>query len=209
VYTVSLVVNDGSVDSTPPARVQVTVTNTAPVALLSGPASGFKLTALTWNASGSSDANGDTLSYRWDFGDGSSATTSTPTTTHSYAAVGTYQVTLTVNDGEASSAPATANVSIQSKPPVANAGPDQTVTQRTAVALNGATSNDPDGTIAGVRWVQVAGPAVTLSGSTTLSPTFEAPRVQQTSITLTFELTVTDNDGVSSSDRVNVNVTRK
>ena len=118
-------------------------------------------------------------------------------------------MTLTVNDGEASSAPATANVAIQSRPPVANAGPDQTVTQRTAVALNGATSNDPDGTIAGVRWVQVAGPAVTLSGSTTLSPIFEAPRVQQTSITLAFELTVTDNDGVSSSDRVNVNVTRK
>jgi probable HAF family extracellular repeat protein len=209
VYTVSLVVNDGSADSTPPARAQVTVTNTAPVALLSGPASGFKLTTLTWNGSGSSDANGDTLSYRWDFGDGSSAITSTPTTTHSYAAVGSYQVTLTVTDGEASSTPATANVAIQSKPPVANAGPDQTVTQRTAVALNGATSNDPDGTIAGVRWVQVAGPAVTLSGSTTLSPTFEAPRVQQTSITLTFELTVTDNDGVSSSDRVNVNVTRK
>jgi PKD repeat protein len=179
------------------------------MALLSGPASGFKLTTLTWTGSGSSDANGDTLSYRWDFGDGSSAITSTPTTTHSYAAVGSYQVTLTVTDGEASSTPATANVAIQSKPPVANAGPDQTVTQRTAVALNGATSNDPDGTIAGVRWVQVAGPAVTLSGSTTLSPTFEAPRVQQTSITLTFELTVTDNDGVSSSDRVNVNVTRK
>jgi PKD repeat protein len=209
VYTVSLVVNDGSVDSTPPARAQVTVTNTAPAALLSGPASGFKLTTLTWNGSGSSDANGDTLSYRWDFGDGSSAITSTPTTTHSYAAVGSYQVTLTVNDGEASSAPATANVAIQSRPPVANAGPDQTVVQRTTVALNGAASNDPDGTIAGVRWVQVAGPAVTLSGSTTLSPTFEAPRVQQTSITLTFELTVTDNDGVSSLDRVNVNVTRK
>jgi probable HAF family extracellular repeat protein len=209
VYTVALVVNDGSVDSTPPARAQVTVTNTAPVATLSGPASGFKLTALTWNGSGSSDVNGDTLSYQWNFGDGSSATTSTPTITHSYATVGSYRVTLIVSDGEASSTSAGADVVIQSRPPVANAGPDQTVVQRTTVALNGSASSDPDGTIVDARWVQVAGPAVTLSRSTTLSPTFEAPRVQQTSVTLAFELTVTDNDGVSSSDRVDVNVVRK
>jgi hypothetical protein len=49
---------------------------------------------------------------------------------------------------------------------------------------------------------------VTLSGSTTLSPTFTAPRVS-TATTLSFELTVTDNDGVLSSDRVSVNVVRK
>jgi PKD repeat protein len=191
-----------------PARAQVTVTNTAPVALLSGPASAFKLTALTWNGSGSSDANGDTLSFHWNFGDGSSATTGTPITTHSYAAVGTYRVTLTVNDGETSSSPAALDVAIQSRPPIANAGPDQSVVQRKTVGLNGAASTDPDGAIAGVRWLQVAGPAVTLSGGTTLSPTFVAPRVS-TLTTLTFELTVTDNDGVSSSDRVDVNVTRR
>ena len=208
VYTVALVVNDGSVDSTPPARVQVTVTNTAPVAVLSGPATGFKLTPLTWNGSASSDANGDALSYRWSFGDGSSAITSTPGTTHSFAAVGSYHVTLTVNDGEADSPSVSADIVIQSQPPVANAGPDQTVVQRASVGLNGGASSDPDGTIAGVRWVQVAGPAVTLSGSTTLSPSFAAPKVQANT-TLTFELTVTDNDGVSSSDRVDVNVVRK
>jgi PKD repeat protein len=199
-------VNDGSVDSTPPARAQVTVTNTAPVALLSGPASAFKLTALTWNGSGSSDANGDTLTYSWNYGDGSSATTTTPTTTHSYAAVGSYRVTLIVNDGETSSSPVTADVAIQSRPPVANAGPDQTVERRSTVRLNGTASTDPDGAIVGVRWVQVAGPAVTLSGSTTLSPTFVAP---QATTRLTFELTVTDDDGRSSSDRVDVNVVRR
>lgn len=206
-YTVTLVVNDGSINSIP-ARETVSVNNTPPLALLSGPASAFKLTALTWNGSASSDANGDTLSYLWNFGDGSSATTGTPTTTHSYAAVGTYRVTLTVNDGEASSSPAVLDVAIQSRPPVANAGADQSVVQRTTVRLDGAASTDPDGAITGVRWLQVAGPAVTLSGGTTLSPTFVAPRVQEPT-TLTFELTVTDNDGVSSSDRVDVNVTRR
>src|SRR5262249_29576294 len=115
-----------------------------------------------------------------------------------------------VSDGEASSTSAGADVVIQSRPPVANAGPDQTVAQRTTARLDGTAPSDPDGTIVDVRWLQVARPARTLSGSTTLSPTFEAPRwTAQTTATLSFELTVTDNDGVSSSDRVNINVVRR
>ncbi len=207
-YTVTLVVNDGSVNSLP-SRATVTVSNTAPVAALTGPASGFKLTALTFDGSGSIDANGDALSYRWTFGDGTSATTTAPTTTHAYAAVGTYSLTLVVDDGETISAPATVGVSIQSRPPVANAGPDQTVLQRTTVVLNGNASSDPDGTIVGAGWTQVAGPAVTLSGATTLTPSFVAPRIFVAATTLTFELTVTDSDGLSASDRVDVIVTRK
>jgi PKD repeat protein len=166
---------------------------------------------VTLDGSASSDANGDTLSYRWDFGDGASATTSTPTVSHSYAAVGSYRVTLTVSDGEASSSPASATVAIQSRPPVANAGPDQTVVQRATVQLDGRASADPDGAIVTVVWRQVAGPAVTLSGGTTLTPSFEAPRVSGsgTATVLSFELTVTDDDGLSASDRVDVNVTRK
>jgi PKD repeat protein len=206
-YTVALVVNDGW-SSSIPARTQVTVANTAPVALLSGPASAFKRTPVTWNGSGSSDANGDALTYTWNFGDGSSATTSTATATHSYAAVGSYSVTLMVNDGEMSSSAAAANVAVQSRPPIANAGADLSAVQRTTVRLDGTASTDPDGAIASARWLQLAGPAVTLSGSTTLSPTFVAPRVS-TPTTLSFELTVTDDDGVSSSDRVSVTVTRR
>ena len=210
VYSVTLVASDGFATSLP-ARTTVTVSNAAPTALLTGPASGFKLATLTWNGSASSDANGDALSYRWTFGDGSSATTATPTVTHSFAAVGSYRVTLTVNDGEASSSPVFADVVVASRPPVANAGPDRTVVQRSTVRLDGGASSDPDGTLSAVRWLQVAGPAVTLSGSTTLSPSFEAPRLpgSATTATLTFELIVTDDDGVSASDRVSVTVTRK
>lgn len=206
-YTVTLTVNDGITNSIP-AGAQVTVNNTAPIARVSGPATGFKSSVLMWDGSGSSDANGDTLTYHWDFGDGSSLISSTPTVTHSYTTIGSYLVTLVVSDGEMSSSPATADVSIQNQPPIANAGSDRTVTQRTTVKLNGSGSTDPDGRIVSVRWRQVAGPTVTLSGSTTLSPSFVAPRVSTTT-KLTFELTVTDNDGVSSSDRVDVNVTRR
>ena len=52
--------------------------------------------ACSFNGSASTDDNGIS-SYSWTFGDGSSATGATPTRT--YAAAGTYSVTLTVRDG--------------------------------------------------------------------------------------------------------------
>lgn len=50
-----------------------------------------------FDGTGSSDPDGDTLSYVWTFGDGTSAAGAT--VTHTFAAVATYTVTLTVYDG--------------------------------------------------------------------------------------------------------------
>src|ERR1700754_3777213 len=47
--------------------------------------------------SGATDADGDTLTYAWDFGDGGTSTAANPT--HTFGASGTYAVKLTVNDG--------------------------------------------------------------------------------------------------------------
>ena len=52
---------------------------------------------ITFNAAGSSDPDGDSLTFTWNFGDGN--TGSGLTTTHSYVQDGEYTVRLTVSDG--------------------------------------------------------------------------------------------------------------
>ena len=52
----------------------------------------------TFNASSSSADGGTIVSYEWDFGDGSNATGEI--VTHKYAAIGTYNITLTITDTE-------------------------------------------------------------------------------------------------------------
>jgi PKD repeat protein len=52
----------------------------------------------SFDASASTIAYGTIANYHWDFGDGSSQDTPTPTTTHSYAAAGNYTVSLTETD---------------------------------------------------------------------------------------------------------------
>jgi outer membrane protein OmpA-like peptidoglycan-associated protein len=90
--------------------------NRPPVCRLTVPAQGQAGEAVTLDASGSSDPDGDPLSYTWDFGDGTPpARTTTPRTTHSYARVGGYAVKVTVDDGKGGSCTATAQVPIVQK----------------------------------------------------------------------------------------------
>ncbi len=81
------------------------------------------------------------------------------------------------------------------RPPVADAGPDQTVALSARVVLDGTRSQDPDGHPITAQWIQVAGPSVTLDGAQTLVATFNAP---DTITNLGFELRVSDGDIVRS-----------
>src|SRR3989442_6515124 len=89
-------------------------------------------------------------------------------------------------------------------PPVANAGPDQTVSEGSPVDLNGAASSDPDGDTLSYSWTQTAGPNVALSNSNTATPTFTAPSVGPSGSTLTLKLTVSDGKGGTATDTVDV-----
>jgi hypothetical protein len=71
--------------------------------------------------------------------------------------------------------------------------------------LDGSSSTDPDDGIASYLWTQTAGPAVTLTSTTAIQPTFTAPNVGPSGSSLTFQLTVTDNGGLQSTDTCIVN----
>jgi hypothetical protein len=178
--------------------------NRPPVAHPGGPYSGVRSQAITFDGSGSFDPDGDALTYAWDFGDGATGSGVAPT--HAYTTLGTFTVTLMVNDGTFTSA-ATTTVTVANAAPIANAGPDKTVRRKTIVILDGRASADPDGTIQAYAWRQVAGPPVTLFGTAFPLAAFVAPSVQNP-VTLEFELKVTDNDGGVATDRVRVTVTR-
>jgi len=96
---------------------------------------------------------------------------------------------------------------ILNHPPTADAGPDQTIIEGQAVSLDGSNSTDPDNDIASYHWVQIGEPSVNLSSSDTKQPTFTAPGVGPEGVSLTFELTVTDQNGNQGKDMCNVNIT--
>jgi PKD repeat protein len=75
----------------------------APTANAGGPYLGAINTAITVDGSGSTDPDGDLLTYAWSFGDG--GTGSGVATTHTYIAAGVYDVCLTVSDAGGPSEP--------------------------------------------------------------------------------------------------------
>jgi YVTN family beta-propeller protein len=73
--------------------------NQGPRAFLA-PASGVVNQAIAFDASRSSDSDGEVVRYDWDFGDGQKATDAGPRPTHVYAEAGHFRVTVTVTDNE-------------------------------------------------------------------------------------------------------------
>jgi hypothetical protein len=85
--------------------------NRCPVANPGGPYSGLAGVQLEFDGSASSDADGDPLTYAWDFGDGSTGVGAM--VKHTYAATGNFTVTLTVMDPTPCSASATTTAAIE------------------------------------------------------------------------------------------------
>ena len=140
-------------------------------------------TMVQLNGSGSTDVDGQLLTYLWSFVSvptGSHAVLSNPTSvnpTFTTDKKGSYVVQLVVNDGILNSAPATVTISDVNTPPVANAGPAQTVNVGATVQLTGAGSTDVDGDTLTYHWSFTsipAGSSATLSNATIVNPTFVA-----------------------------------
>lgn len=95
-YPLTFCVSDGAAQSCEAITITVTAGNNPPVANPGGPYQGATGQPISFDGSGSSDPDGGTLSYAWDFGDGGSATGAIAS--HVYVAAGVYLVTLTVTD---------------------------------------------------------------------------------------------------------------
>lgn len=92
-------------------------------------------------------------------------------------------------------------VAVPNVPPVANAGPDQTlqcVAGGVVATLDGSGSSDPDGTIMSYKWFGLGNPAGVLGQSVQTFPMFVGERQ--------FTLEVTDNNGARAIDDVRVRV---
>jgi VCBS repeat-containing protein len=177
-------------------------------------------TTATLGGSNSFDTEGESITYQWDQIAGPAVTLSDPQTanpTFTAPTVGgpggeSLVFRLTVTDEEAAQAIDTAIVNVTlplaNRPPEADAGTDQNVEEGETVTLNGSNSFDPDGDNLSYQWDQIAGPPVTLLPDPTAEkPTFTAPFVESAGLSSTFELTVTDTNGLQATDTSIVNVT--
>ncbi len=170
-YVLSLTVNDGRSNSAPD-NVVVTAgpPNVPPVAEAGPDQSAVTGSLVSLSGSASSDADNDPLAYSWQFlsrPDGSQATLNYPlTVAPNFLADlnGQYVAELTVFDGKEYSLPdnVVVTAATPNAKPVANAGPDNTVSRNTAIYLNGTQSYDPDNTAITYLWSVVSQP----SGST-------------------------------------------
>ena len=156
-YTVRLIVNDGKVSSTADTVI-ISTSNSVPTANAGSDQTGQVEDTITFDGSGSSDVDGDTLTYQWSLVSrptGSTAALTNPTSvtpTLTLDKPGTYSVRLVVNDGAVSSAPDTATVSTLNSPPIANSGPDQSGRVGETVTLDGGGSSDVDGDTVSYDW---------------------------------------------------------
>jgi len=178
--------------------------NQAPVANTGGPYR-FEGTVTLDGTQSRDPDNHNPLTYAWDLGDGTTATTAT--VTHTYPAEGQYTITLRVTDAKgAPSAPAGSTVTIGNIAPTVDAGPDQAVVGTTPLSLR-ATFTDPGTTDYPWSYTITWGDGTSAGGSTntqanpiTGSHAYPAPGQY------TARVTVTDKDGGSSWDELLVKV---
>jgi PKD repeat protein len=179
---------------------------------------------LTVNASGAGSTDSSPIaSYRFDFGDGTApVVVNAPATgtTHTYAAAGTYSVTLLVTDtGGLTSAPATASITVSGGGgPGPGPGPVTTVEQRTlataddaeeasggAVALSSSDLElvqDSNTQTVGMRWPSLAIPRGAVITAAWVQ--FTARESHSGATQLTFRAQAADNAGLFTTATQNV-----
>ena len=204
--------NDGGIDAD---TVEVTVNPASNVAPQASAGSDIRVSMpdpfIQFDGLGSNDPDGAIATYSWTRISGAGAitivnsTTATPTVigvqpgeyvfelmvTDEKGLTATDQVTVTVNDGSADH-------------PLAGAGEDQFIASpENHALLNGGDSYDANGTLVSYSWKQVSGP----STATLLTPDEVITEAANLEVgEYVFALTVIDNDGGTSVDKIVIKV---
>jgi PKD repeat protein len=173
VWSVQLLVTDDSGVTNGIGTDDLTIRVNHPPQAKAGAAIDTDWLYVQFDGSSSTDADGDALIYRWDFGDGSAAAFGEKVT-HVYAKSGIFPVTLRVDDGTGlSNARSTdATVVTVNARPVADAGDNRDVCSGEPILFDGSGSVDPDGGLLLYSWDFGDG-----SGSDLINPTkiYERP----------------------------------
>ncbi|MEA1983979.1 MAG: PKD domain-containing protein [Campylobacterota bacterium] len=212
-YEFSLIVNDGQVNSAADSvLITATESNAAPIAVAGYVRPALKFSTVTLDGSASSDADGDTLTYSWNFiakPSESNATLSNKTVVNPqfYADVpGGYELSLVVNDSIVDSEVDTVLIDVAdfNSKPVADAGEDANVLVDDIVTLDGSGSYDIDYNLLTYSWNMLSRPAgsvAVLSKTDVVNPSFTADAEG----TYVFSLRVNDGNITSDYDYVSIN----
>lgn len=215
-FTYRGVDEDGQVTSTGTVTVSVAAgaENNPPEAVVENVEGPQQVgTTVELDASGSSDPDGDDLTFSWSQVSGATvsiidadqavASIVVPELAISETAV--FEVTVTDTGGLSDTARVNVEFKGANTAPVASANSAlRRVPSGQAVTLSASSSGDPDGDVLSYRWEQTAGPSVELSAPEGEQTSFNAPTVS-TETDLTFRLTVSDGQ-LEDTDDITISV---
>jgi glucose/arabinose dehydrogenase len=195
-------------------RIKYVQNNQAPVVNASAtPTSGPTPLDVSFSSAGSSDPEGQPLTYSWSFGDGTTSTAPNPT--HTYPTAGAYQVRLTVSDGVNTSLSTPIAISAGSVPTATVLAPTDGARFRAGdvITFSGAGNDPDDGTLppSAFTWnidflhdghVHPGTPITGVTGGTFTIPAAGHDFTGNTRYRVT--LTVRDSTGLTSTQSVTI-----
>ncbi|MDS0301115.1 PKD domain-containing protein [Halogeometricum sp. S1BR25-6] len=152
---------------------------------------------VTFDASGATDESASRLTYAWNFGDGGDASGVRPT--HVYDEAGTYAVTLILTDARGASTIVTDEVRVLAPPTAGLVASGADLATDEEVTFDASGSNDPDGRIAEYRW-DFGDETTTVTDGPSATHIYDEPG------TYTATVTVVDDDGLSDSTQLTVQI---